>query len=179
MGNLSSYRGAPVPLRVTIITTAGSGTFTKLARTRWLKVKRGGGGGGGGANPASATLLAQGGRRGAICEDWLEATATTYAYTVGAGGTAGTTSDSEGGGNGGDTTFAGLPSAPGGAGGPSGTTIDRGNGAPGETSEYGGGGRISAVAGPARGNCSGGGVSYLANTNGAAGAPGILIIEEY
>lgn len=179
MSSISDFLGSAVPRRVTTITAVGAGTFTKLPTTRWLKVKRGGGGGGGGGNPPSGTVLARGGRRGAVCEDWLEATSPTYAYSVGAGGTAGTAGNVDGGGNGGDTTFAGLLDAPGGAGGPAGTTIDRGNGDPGESSEYGGGGRIGAVAQAGRGKCSGGGVSYLASTDGAAGAPGFITIEEY
>ena len=180
-GSPARFAAAAVPLRVTTITTPGAGTFTKQARTRWLRVKRLGGGGGGGNNQSGGPAIqtAWGGKAGAYCEDWLEATATSYAYSVGAGG-AGGSGGASGGGNGGDTTFAGLLAAPGGAGGASGaTTTTAGNSSVGESSPYGGGGKIDSVAPPGRGYGSGGGVSFNTSAAGAAGAGGLIIVEEY
>jgi hypothetical protein len=98
--------------------TTGSGTYTTPANVRAIEVELwGAGGGGGGAegkNGEGGAGIAGGG--GGYVRKWIATPDATYAYAVGAGGTAGTDTPGNGG-KGGDTTFGASLTAGGGAGG--------------------------------------------------------------
>jgi hypothetical protein len=90
------------------ITTAGSGTYTKPSNVNFLLIRAIGGGGGGVSSSSG-----NGGGSGGYGELFITSPASSYSYTVGAGGTAGA--------NGGATTIAGI-TAGGGSGGSNGGT---------------------------------------------------------
>lgn len=104
---------------VLVQTVAGSGTWTKPANAKWVRVQLwGGGGGGGGAGATSAPVSNQaesgGGGGGGYCEKVYDASDlnATEAFTVGAGGTGrGATGDT-----GGASTFKGMAANGGGGG---------------------------------------------------------------
>ena len=103
--------------------TSGSGTYTVPVGVTAIQVKIvGAGGAGGSANYNTCAGFyhsASGGGSGAYCENFYASPATSYSYSVGAGGTANTTtcgSAGGSGGSGGNTTFGTL-SAGGGTGG--------------------------------------------------------------
>lgn len=131
-------------LRVTRLSTPGSGTWTKPADVTRITIKAVGGGGGGG-NIISSNPSGAGGGAGGYGEIDIASPAASYAYTVGAGG-AGRASYSAGaGGNGGSTTIAGITALPGDPGPAT-------NGAPG-----------------IGGWCSGGDVNYYGGMGPSAG----------
>jgi hypothetical protein len=168
------------PLRVTLI-PSGAGTFTPLGRTKWMRVLRLGGGGGGGAVSSGGTGQAAGGQASVPVVDLIQKTALSYAYSIGAGGTAGAAAGPVDAGDGGDTTFGSLTSYGGrGGDGVNTGTQWRGSGV-GGCSGYGKGGRSPAGSAgtAASGNGAGGGGSCTANTSGGAGTGGLLYIEEY
>ena len=142
----------------------GSGTFTPAAGTKSLLVEMvGGGGGGGGAKSNGSnncSALAGGGGAGGYCKGWIATVAVSYAYSVGAGGTAGTNTPTNGG-TGGTTTF-GTFSATGGSGGTDATSNT--NAANGGAGGIGTGGFLNLT-----GNTGGVGTSYSGNA-GAGGA---------
>ena len=94
------------PAKIVWITTVGSGTFTTPASCRALYVEVVGGGGGsaGALGTGSSAAVAGGGGGGSFAAKYYATPAVSYAYTVGAGGTAGTATPTAGG-TGGDTTF--------------------------------------------------------------------------
>jgi hypothetical protein len=103
--------------------TTGSGTYTTPSDVTAILVKIvGGGGAGGSANYSNCSGLfhtGSGGGAGGYCEILIIGPATSYSYSVGAGGTANITTCGKSGGSGGsggNTTFGSL-SAGGGAGG--------------------------------------------------------------
>ena len=113
MSRTSKPRYAAAPI------TGGTGTYTPQAGTTWLRVRKwGGGGGSGGAGSSSGTYgISSAGADGQYTEEWIaHSPGATYAWAVGAGGTAGPTTPGNGG-NGGSTTFDGTTPAAGGLGG--------------------------------------------------------------
>lgn len=102
------------------VLTSGTGaTYTKPAgiTSIFVECQAGGGAGGGAAGAASSTAAGGGGGEGGYCSLWVASAASTYTYTVGAGGTAGTAGN-VGGNAGGNSTFsASSLSAIGGNGG--------------------------------------------------------------
>lgn len=111
---LANFRSIVNDPKITIITAAGSGTYTTpsgATKLRVIGIGAGGGSGGGGA----ATGGGGGGGGGSSDELLILSPASSYAYVVGTGGTAG-----GGGGNGGAggvTSFNGITLGRGGAGG--------------------------------------------------------------
>jgi hypothetical protein len=103
--------GALVPnyVKRTLITTVGSGTYTRPANLVTLRVWCLGGGGGGGGASSAVTTNGQGGCSGAICfKSYAFADlSSTESYTVGAGGTGGAAGGNDGT-AGGATTFKGM-----------------------------------------------------------------------
>jgi hypothetical protein len=107
--------------------TTGSGTYTTPSDVTAILVKIvGGGGAGGSANYSSCWVYGlyhtgSGGGAGGYCERLIIGPATSYSYSVGAGGTANITTcgnGTVGGGAGGNTTFGtSFMTANGGAGG--------------------------------------------------------------
>ena len=153
------YAAAPI--------TSGTGTYTPQAGTTWLRVRKwGGGGGSGGASSGSSTYGASSsGWDGQYTEEWIPHSAgDTYAWAVGAGGTAG---NFGGGGAGGSTTFAGTTSATGGQGGvqSAGFHVAAPPIAPGRAGPGAGGAGVVAYNG--------------AQQAGNAGQAGVILIEEY
>jgi hypothetical protein len=113
-------------LRSFQILTSGTGaTYTKPAgiTSIFVEGKAGGGAGGGAAGAASSTAAGGGGGEGGYFSLWVASAASTYTYTIGAGGTAGTAGN-VGGNAGGNTTFsASSLSAIGGNGGNGSTSV--------------------------------------------------------
>lgn len=106
---LSSLGGVGVvAVKTTLYSTAGAGTFTTDEKTLFAQVYcTGGGGGGGGADSGGASMSASGGGGGGgTAIRWYSAAelGENAAYTVGAGGTAGSVSGGNGG-SGGTSTF--------------------------------------------------------------------------
>lgn len=99
---------------------AGSGTYTTPANCKAILIECvGGGGGGGGCTVGTAGQVAVGGGGGggAYSASFVQGPAATYAYSVGAGGTAGAATGVQAG-DGGDTSFgAPVCMAKGGTGG--------------------------------------------------------------
>lgn len=149
---------------------SGTGTYTPRPGTKLLRVRKWGGGGGSGGSLAAAWGYAasSNGSDGQYTEEWVTHTpGATYAYAIGAGGTAGTSAPTNGG-DGGDTTFAGTTTAKGGTGG---------------ASNYGSSSQGGLVFAPSRSGPGAGAIgvgSY--NTSavaGQAGQAGLIQIEEY
>jgi hypothetical protein len=153
------------------ITTPGSGTYYKPANINRLLIRAIGGGGGGGAGG--------GGGSGGYGELFITSPASSYAYTVGAGGSAN-------GGAGGATTIAGI-SAGGGGGGTftggvggttSGASINVRGGAggvrdfDGTTIYSGGNGGCGVFGGGGYGGASGGGGVFGGGGGGGGGSGG-------
>lgn len=103
----------------TVLSAASSGTYVPPAGCRAIDVICiGGGGGSAGAGTGSATAtISGGGGSGAYARKLFSPPSASYAYTVGAAGTAGASTPTAGG-NGGTSSFGGVLSAPGGNGGP-------------------------------------------------------------
>lgn len=161
---VASYQ--PVPLRLTQY-TSGTGTFTPLGNTRWMRVTVLGGGAGG--NSSSGAQNNPGGKAAIPVTFWVQKTASSYSYSVGAGGTG---VGSGTGNSGSNTTFGTLTGygALGGNGGGN-TTFN------GEGNQYGQGGifPLNAATGFGAGGAGTGG----SGTAGGSGTGGLIIIEEY
>jgi hypothetical protein len=151
-------------LRITRYTTPGSGTWTKPSDTvsvRILTVA----GGGSGFGAGNGTTGGGGGGGGGAADLYIATAASSYAYTVGAGGAA--TGGQSVGGAGGATTIAGIAGG-GGAAGLSIATNGGGNGGVttgGDINVRGGTGEASVNISSSLGGSGGG-------AGGAAGAGG-------
>jgi hypothetical protein len=102
-----------------IFKTGTGATYTKPANVTSILVQMvaGGGAGGGAASGVSGAAAGGGGGGGGFVQKFIASAASTYTYTVGAGGTAGTAGNNPGN-AGGNTTFSGLTDAAvGGSGG--------------------------------------------------------------
>jgi hypothetical protein len=121
-GSGSEVWAQPGPASVQIL-TAASGTYTTPAGVKAIMVELVGGGGGSGGIAASGTTnqygcAGGGGGGGAYTRELIVSPAASYAYTVGAAGTAGISGGTAPGGSGGTTQFNGAAiTAPGGSGG--------------------------------------------------------------
>ena len=100
----------PKVSKVIWLTTAGSGTFTvdSGCRALYVEVMGGGGGSAGALGTGSSAAVAGGGGGGSFAAKYYATPAVSYAYTVGAGGSAGAATPTAGG-NGADTTFGTAP----------------------------------------------------------------------
>lgn len=100
----------------TVLTTAGTGTFTPTTGARYTVVEAVGAGGGSGGSGAVNTTTSAGGGSGTYARRVLTAAqiGASIAYTVALGGSAGTSTTA--GSAGGSTHFGSLVIAPGGAG---------------------------------------------------------------
>lgn len=105
------------PMSVTVLTTGSGLTYNTPAGCKAIRVRAVGGGGAGGgcSSVASSGGGGGGGGSGSYCEKVFSPPASSYTYTVGAGGTAGAAGATAGN-NGADTTFGTL-TAKGGTGG--------------------------------------------------------------
>jgi hypothetical protein len=148
----SAWAGAG---KVAVQVFTASGTYTPTPSLSYaLVISTGGGGGGGGADSdGSSNAAGAGGSAGGTCIELFTAATigASQAVTIGAGGTAGAATGTNGG-AGGDTTFGALHTA---GGGPGGTGIA-------------GTDAQNLVAGPAAGAATGG----LINIPGAPGGAG-------
>lgn len=193
----------------TVQVITATGTYTKPAGVRRIRVRVVGGGGEGGGITA-ANRSAGGGGGGGYAEEVIDAVAiTTVAVTIGAGGAAGGTGA---GATGGTTSFGAYLQATGGVGGTaSGTVIGASSGGAGG---IGSGGDINASGGPGSPNAGltsggnggasalGGGAAVINNagggatgqpyggggagagnniaaSGGGAGAAGVCIVDEF
>lgn len=200
---LQFTRAASVNLLTTQVFTS-SGTYTKPAGVRLIRVRVVGGGGAGGVSGA-ANQASGGGGGGGYSEELISAVAiTTETVTIGAGGVsggaaAGTTSfGSYLQATGGDAGAGGSGTAGASAGGLGGTgsggtincvggsgsnNIGALVGGVGGCSAMGGGARHSANAAAVNGGAYGGGGSGVGNNSvtagGGTGAAGVVIVEEF
>lgn len=105
----------------------GSGTYTPTPGTNWVILEAVGGGGAGGgaaATTTSSAAAAAGGSAGAYVRVLLTSNFSGQSYSCGAGGTAASAGNNQGG-TGGNTTFGSFltcPGGPGGFGSPASTT---------------------------------------------------------
>lgn len=151
--------------------TSGTGlTYTPPSGCRALKVTCvGGGGGGGGVDGQGTSTVAIGGfgGGGGTVIKWITSIASSYTYTIGAGGTAGTPTAN--GGAGGTTTFVGTGVSLSAAGGSGGSfevgTAANASSTPG-TGGAGTGGDINITGGSAQISL---GISGVRSSLGAAG----------
>ena len=106
--------GGMKPSTRTTLTTPGSSSYA-IADGTWVRVILVGAGGGGGGKGGNASVYAGGGSAGATVEHFYKTSGTSISYTIGAKGTGGSTSGSDGS-AGGDTRWDRFE-APGGRGG--------------------------------------------------------------
>lgn len=108
----------------TVLSIAGSGTYTTPAGCRAIDVICiGGGGGSGGALGGSSLCgVSGGGGSGGFARKLISPPAASYAYTVGAAGAAGTATPGAGGAGGNSTFGSTILTGPGGNGSPAGIT---------------------------------------------------------
>jgi hypothetical protein len=81
---------AATDVKVTVLTSGTGATFTTDAKTKAIRVRLVGGGGAGGGATSTNGFFGGGGGAGAYIEDFIAAPASTYTYTIGAGGTGST-----------------------------------------------------------------------------------------
>lgn len=170
-----------------------SGTWTKPAGLKFVKVTVMAGGGGGGGTTSAATVGAGPGAGGGMAVKWIAAgsLASTVAVTVGAAGTAG--SGLSAGGNGGNSAFGAHCSSTGGTGGGAsgGGAGTAGTATGGDLNVVGGqplaglnngaspGGAGPFGNGPAYGGGGHGAPAFGGTGTGAGGGAGVVIVEEY
>jgi len=181
-----TYSAGIVPINV-LTFTSGSGTYTPVAGTRKIKVTViGGGGGGGGAAASSGNGGGGGGSGGGTCILYIANPSGAYAYVVGAGGIAGTTSVD--GRTGGVSSFTATAYATGGGGGGTASAGTKGGGvnppgsgvgctinsygASGNTGSNGVASIISGMAGSGGSSFMGGGGMGSSTNGGASGGTG-------
>lgn len=147
-GTLATAGGSLVSFQV--LTSGTGATYTKPAGVSSIFVECVGGGGGGGSSTTSTTTLAAGGGGGSggYCHKFITSAASTYTYTIGAGGASASSGSA--------TTF-------------SGGTLSAGGGSPGANNTGAAGGGVSV--GGAGGTSTGGDV----NITGNAGGNGIAV----
>ncbi|MEB5837010.1 phage tail protein [Pantoea dispersa] len=114
-----------------IQTITSTGTYTPTSGTKSIVVECVGGGGGGGgviATSSGAHNVSGGGGAGGTAKAYITSLASSYAITIGSGGTGGTSSGTVGS-DGGSTTFGSVCTATGGSGGGAGSngSISTGN----------------------------------------------------
>lgn len=150
--------------------TGTSATYTTPTSPRkpiYIKIECVGSGGGGGRGTGGGTTGGGAGGGGGTAITYVVAPGTSYTYSVGVAGTAGTAS---GGGNGNSTTFGGVCTATGGGGGSEGTSTA--GVAPGGTAGTGTVGDILLVGtGGGAGNT---GVAGIISGSGGCGGPSSL-----
>jgi hypothetical protein len=140
-----------------VFTTGTAATYTRPVNVSSILVEvLGGGGAGGGAVSGALDHIGTGagGGSGGYARLLIPSAASTYTYTVGAGGTAGAAGNNPGG-NGGTTTFGASLQATGGSGGDGGPAVS------------------SAVSGISIGGAGGVGSSGTINVTGQSGFGGI------
>lgn len=140
-----------------VIYTSGSGTYTKPAGIKYIKVIVVGGGGGAASITGNTDgKIAPSGASGGVAIKWIpEASLSNTTYVVGAGGTGGAAlSSQQSGGAGGTTTFGAHCSATGGGGGTTSLDVTDGPSAP----------SVTVLAGPQGGTATGGDI----NVNGSS-----------
>lgn len=106
-------------LNIQYLTTGVGATYTPTAGTMNILVQMvgGGGGSGGGAGSTITFNAAGGGGGGAFCQKYITAIASSYTYTIGAGGAAGSAGNNNGSAGSATTFNSGALSAGGGGGG--------------------------------------------------------------
>lgn len=194
--------------KVTMLTSGTAATFTTDTKTKLMRVRMVGGGGGGGGTSAAANVVAGGGTGAMYVEALITAPAASYTYTIGAAG-AGAAALSTAGGSGGNTLFGSYTALGGTGGAAGSTTTSKvvapNYTASGDISFPGGMGHGGAVPASVGGDTpfgrghtltatnvngssgsgygaggSGGYNSATATTHaGGAGAPGLIIVEEF
>lgn len=148
---------------------SGTGTYTPRPGTKLLRVRKwGGGGGSGGAGSSSSVYgISSAGADGQYTDEWIShSPGATYAWAIGAGGTAGPNTPGNGG-NGGSTTFDGTMSASGGIGGQQSLGVSSFSfPLPAASTGPGAGGQAVRSYGGS-------------NQTGNAGQAGLILVEEY
>ncbi len=166
--------GGGFPRNITTY-TSGSGTFTPQSATKYIRLTMlGGGGGGGSLGNSGVTGVADAGYNAMPVYVWLQKSAGSYSYSIGAGGAVNAALTGSDGGN---TTF-GTFTAYGGKGG-WGASAGAGSNhqRPSESNGWGLQGTGNTAAGTGYG--AGGGGATTVSTLGGAGTGGLLIVEEY
>ena len=153
-----STGGAAKTEKIDIITSTG--TWTSPAGVTKVDVLLVGGGGGGGGAGAVNHMGGGGGGGGVIQQTLSISESTAYTITIGAGGSAGTYSNSSPGGNGSNSTFGSLLTALGGGGGWSSFGVRPAQGTFGS-----GGGQGYNVGGSNSGSGGGASTFFVPNTN--------------
>ena len=153
------------------LTTPGSGTYTKPSNVTRLLIRAIGGGGGGAIGDSS--YAGGGGGSGGYSESFIASPASSYSYTVGAGGSASA--------NGGNTTIAGMTAGGGDAGGAGGAGGSSSGGQVNIRGSSGGaggsGGAVGGDGGSGVFGGGGGGGSWV--FGGGAGGAGYIEIWEF
>jgi hypothetical protein len=168
-GTTSTYSVGGVSYKSHVFTGSGSFTVTSEGDADVLLVAGGGAG-------SSGTNGGAGGGAGGVIVQQLTLSATSYSFTIGAGGTAiHSVAQSDIGGNGEDSTFSTLTSIGGGAGGKWGSTVSLRNGQDGGSGGggaemHGGSGSTSGGAGYSGQGYDGGGSSAAFGGSGGGGA---------
>lgn len=188
-GGSASAGQTPTGTGATLITASGAGSWMAPAGVTSVVIECWGAGGGGssGSSGGSNQNLGSGGGGGEYATQTVAVVpGNSYSYTVGAGGTGGSTAGHQAGVAGGTTTFTGTSTTvtahggagglnnynPGGGGSGSGNTTHHNGGQGGFAYPYTGGGGSSAASGSAgnSGGTPGGAVAPSGGGNGGAGS---------
>lgn len=140
-------------LRITRLSTPGTGTWTRQSDVGAILIRAIGAGGGG-----AAPNYGGGGGAGGFCERFISSPAASYPYSIGAGGASGS--------NGGNTTIAGMTAG----GGLAGKGVNAGGNTGGTAT--GGDLNIPGNSGVGHGGSYGGGTAGGAGVYGGAGGGG-------